>query len=236
MRNALVAILLLLWMNRPPLWAGEGLFLVASDANPLYSNAANDGLVDRMAQQVFQRLAIPLTIAQLPSARALINANRGWVDGDMLRIAGLESRYPNLIRVEEPWLDMEFLALTRDPAVRINTWRDIRGLDLAMIKGWKVFEDHVQGSRSLLRVNSADHLFNLLDKKRVDAILYDKRQGAYYSALYGMGDLHPAGAVLTVQPVYLYLHKKHAHLVSAIAEQLRQIKAQEPVQTTPPVN
>ncbi|NGZ26119.1 MAG: transporter substrate-binding domain-containing protein [Magnetococcales bacterium] len=205
--------------------AADPLSLVVSDANPILSNKDHTGILDTLVKDTFRQLGIPITITPLPSERAITNANTGMDDGDLLRIGGLSQKYPNLIQVQEKWMDMEFSAFTRKPQITIASWQDLTPYTVGMIRGWKVFENatsHVP-QRSLV-VNS-ESLFALLLKDRVDIILYDRLQGEVIIQKQKLSDIRLAGKPLTVEPLYLYMNKKHAGLVPQIEEQLRRMKA-----------
>jgi polar amino acid transport system substrate-binding protein len=59
----------------------------------------------------------------------------------------------------------------------------------------------------------------------VDVVLYAQHLGQAQARRLGLNDVRVAGAPLTTQEMFVYLHKKHAPLVPRLAEALRQIKA-----------
>ena len=58
-------------------------------------------------------LGVELRLVKLPAERGLINANAGIEDGDLARITGLEKQYPNLVRVPEKLVDLDFTAFSK---------------------------------------------------------------------------------------------------------------------------
>ncbi|NGZ28938.1 MAG: transporter substrate-binding domain-containing protein [Magnetococcales bacterium] len=205
--------------------AADPLSLVVSDANPILSNKDQTGILDTLVKETFRQLDIPITITPLPSERAITNANTGMDDGDLLRIGGLSQKYPNLIQVQEKWMDMEFSAFTRHPRITISSWQDLTPYTVGMIRGWKVFENSTSHVAQRSLVVNAESLFALLLKDRVDVILYDRLQGEVIIQRQKLSDIRLAGKSLTVEPLYLYMNKKHATLVPQIEEQLRKMKA-----------
>lgn len=209
----------------PPVKDLSPLSLVASDSNPFYTNAAGNGLVDRLAQEAFTRLGYPVHLGVLPSERAIRNVQEGVDDGDMLRIGGLSAKYPNVIQVAEPWLDMQFSAFTsRGEGWSVTGWNSLRNLNVGIIKGWKVAEKNTQGFPFLLLADNAERLFDLLRKKRVDVIVYDSLQGRYFIKKLGLEGVRLLEPPLATHHIYLYLNQKHAALAEPVAAAIRSMK------------
>ncbi|MEO5354859.1 MAG: transporter substrate-binding domain-containing protein, partial [Magnetococcus sp. XQGC-1] len=200
------------------------LSLVVSDANPVYANAGGTGILDRLSTELFRRVGKGIRILRLPSERALQLANQGEVDGDLFRIPGLENRFPSLIMLPEPWLEMRFVAFTLRGDLRINTWEDLPPLRVAFIRGWQVFEKNIPQTVTLVRADDAPQLFQILGRQRVDLILYDALQGEFLKQEMGMGQARIAGRPLQTSPIHAYLHRRHAHIVPELAAELRKMK------------
>lgn len=207
-----------------PALAQSPLSLVVSNANPILFNTGNTGILDQLVMETFRQAEIPITITRLPSERAILNTDAGIDDGDLLRIAGLEKKYPNLIQLGEKWMDMEFSAFTLDPSIRISAWEDLRPHTIGIIRGWKVFENATERVPHRSMTANADGLFTLLVKGRVDLILYDRLQGMIAFKNRGLTNIREAGPPLTVEPLFLYLNKRHAALIPRIEAVLRTMK------------
>ncbi len=116
MRNGtLVGILLSLAISTNVL-ASDKMVIGTGLKPPLVSSETAPGFLDTLAKEVFHRLGIELEVIILPAERALINANNGIEDGNLLRIKGLEKQYPNLIRVPEKMMNSEFVAMPSSPS------------------------------------------------------------------------------------------------------------------------
>ncbi len=189
------------------------------------STEEQTGFVDRLLGTALQRLGYRFESVRIPAERALIIANAGINDGEILRIAGLQNIYPNLIQVPEKLIDLEFVAFTRNKSLNINDWQDLARYTVAIIIGWKIFEHNVPPATELTRVQNVDQLFTLLLKGRADVILYTSWSGLAYihkHQLQGMSIVEPP---LERQSMYVYLHKRHSELVPRLAEELRRLKA-----------
>ncbi len=112
LKNAilLIAPLLILFVLASFCQAEKPLTL-GTFAGPPLSTPEGTGFYDLVLEEAFARAGYEIKIIQLPAERSLTNANDGITDGDYVRISGLESTYPNLIRVPEKITDFEFVAL-----------------------------------------------------------------------------------------------------------------------------
>jgi len=199
------------------------LVLNAAVSEPL-SNDEQSGFVDRLVGEALQRLGYRLESLHLPAERALIIANAGIDDGEMLRIAGLQKSYPNLIQVPEKLIDLEFVAFTRNKSLKITRWQDLAEYTVAIITGWKIFERNIPATTELVSVKNADQLFSLLLKDRTDVILYSRWSGLAYIRKHRLQGIRVVDPPLARQSMYTYLHRRHRDLVPQLAEELRALK------------
>ena len=179
----------------------------------------------RLTRNIFSRLGIDTEFVRVAAERALLNVEQGIDDGNLVRIAGLDERYPNMLRVEEAMVQYDFVAITRHADTDIGGWIDLAEHDVAIITGWKVVEDNVRHYRSLIKVRDGEALFDLLQAGRVHTAIYERLQ-----ALNLMEDLgcHAARIVappLTSRSMYMYLNRRHADLVPEVERVLREFKA-----------
>ena len=191
---------------------------------PPLSNAHRNGFHDLMTIEIFRRLGHEVVIPRLPAERALLNANKGIDDGDLPRIAGLESLYPNLIMVPESIMDYNFVAFTRNADIKSSGWKGLQPYNVGIITGWKILEKNVVGVHSLVKVHNQKQLFTLLKLDRVDVVVYEQWQGLRAARELGITDLQILQPPLAKRKMYMYLHKKNAGLVTDAAAALRDMK------------
>lgn len=193
---------------------------------PPLTNAEGTGFIDRLLQEIARRVGVRVRLVSLPAERGLVNANEGIEDGDLNRIAGLERTYPNLVRVPEKNMDMQFMAFTRQADFTLDRgWRSLSGRSVGVIKGWKILERNIPADAQVTVVKDAEQLFRLLEHRRVDVVLYAQHLGQAQARQLGLTDVRAMGPPLTTQEMFIYLHKKHAALAPRFAEALRQMKA-----------
>lgn len=178
----------------------------------------------RLIEEICSRNNISVQRNTPPVGRSLIHANQGIDDGDGPRIEGLESAYPDLIRIPEPFGDFIFGAFTRDKGIRIDGWPSLSKLNIAYINGWKIFETQAIAAKSITKVNDQEILFRLLDAGRADAVLITELAGYAVIRNLGLKGIRFVTPALAVKPNYLYLHKRHKGLVPIMTQTLKQIK------------
>lgn len=208
----------------PGALAAERRVLVLNDTNePPYTTADRRGFLDVVVGEAFRRLGYELQLVKLPAERGLINANEGIEDGDMVRIAGLEKQYPNLVRVPEKLVDWEFSVFSKDASIPSN-WKTIRQRSVGYIKGWKIYEQNLAGAERVTTADDPEQLFRLLDLNRIEVALYERSLGAALAKQQGLKGVRPLAPPLATREMFIYLHKRHANLVPRMTDALRAMK------------
>jgi len=193
---------------------------------PPISSPKGDGFFDLLMNEAFGQHGFTVSVDRPPAERALINANAGIVDGDGPRIAHLDSSgpYPDLIRVPEKIIDIEFAAFTNGKKPEINQWDDLKDYNVGIIRGWKILEREIVQSRSLVRIKTADLLFRMLMNGRVDVVVAHRLSGLAIAEKLNMKNLIELEPLLAIRPMYLYLHRKHSDLVPKISKTLARLR------------
>ncbi len=216
--------LLSLCLTLPVCAHGAETLVLSTSSRAPRSLENSAGTQDRIVLEAFRRIGEQVQIVHQPPERALVNVSEGLLDGDCWRVSGLAALYPNLVQVPQPVDQVQIKVFTRNPAMRISSWADLKPYNVAFINGWKILEATVQGTRSLTKARDIDALFALLDKDRVDAALVDPVMGQEALRrrhIQGIRILEPP---LTQQDMYIYLNKRHAALVPKLAQALREMK------------
>lgn len=203
----------------PVALANDAVITVSTNNTPLDRHA-----LQVLSQEVFRRNGLEFRLVSLPSERSLASANLGEVDGEGLRIAGLESQYPNLIQVPERYVGIKFVAFARNATIRLQGWESLREHSVAFITGWKMFEANASNARVVTKVDRPEQLFMMLDSGRVDLALYTLADGVALTRRLGLSSIAPLAPALQEVDMYLYLHRKHQALVPKLARTLRELK------------
>lgn len=204
--------------------AQQTLYLNTAFTYPLSTNEQT-GFADYIIREALRRIGYKMKSLQLPAERALINANNGLDDGDMLRIAGLQDFYPNLIQVPESVMTIELMAFTKNRTYSIYKWDDLNPYSVAYITGWKILERNVNKFHEINKVKNVEQLFTILMKDRVDIILYERWVGLGYIKSHKISGIKIHEPPLSKQLVYVYLHKQHIDIIPKLAKMIKEMKA-----------
>ena len=196
----------------------------ANPTNAPYTTLRGDGYLDRVYREAFRQLGYRIKLVRLPAERALRAANEGIIDGDISRIAGLEKKYPALIRVPVRIMEMKFVAFAREPQREPASWQVLKNYSVGYIKGWKIFEDHVPEGTNLVAVRDQMQLFDMFKRDRLQLVLYSQYMGFALARSAKIKDIHPWQPPLASKEMFLYMHEKHAALVPRITTVLQELK------------
>ncbi len=193
------------------------------------SNESQTGFADLAVAEAFRRIGYQLETVRLPAERALINANRGIDDGDLVRVAGLQKKYTNLIQVPEPVMIVDMVLFSKNkPSFIVNGWESVASHSLAIISGWKIMEKNfgkLGNKVEIIKTDNAEQSFTLLAKDRVDFIAYSNWSGLGYLKAHNITDVKLLSPPLARPEFYVYLHKKHKKIVPRLAAAIKQMKS-----------
>jgi polar amino acid transport system substrate-binding protein len=198
--------------------------LVLNDAGAApYTNEARTGFVDVIAAEAFHRAGLALELVRLPAERALRLADAGRIDGELMRVGGLEAQYAHLRRVPEPIAEVGFAAFSRDRRMAAN-FKALKSHSVGLIRGWKIYERAMAGGARIATASDPEQLFRLLALGRIDVALYERSMGVALAMSLALDDVHRLEPVLAVRDVYTYLHRRHAAAVPRLADALRAMR------------
>jgi polar amino acid transport system substrate-binding protein len=191
-----------------------------------YTTQDKKGFFDVIAGEAFRRAGLRLELVKLPAERGLMNANAGIEDGDLSRIAGMEKNYPDLVRIPEKMISMDFVAFSRQPKPEEASWAVLAPFSVGYIKGWKIFENNLPPVTQTTTADNPEQLLRLLEKNRIDVALYDRWMGTALATKMQLQNIRVVEPPLASREMFIYLHKRHADKIPAIAAALRAIKAE----------
>lgn len=196
---------------------------ISTSYKSLLSNPERTGMLDRIVREAFERIGVEVEIVFNPTGRSLSDVNEGFADGELNRIKGMEENFPDLVRVPEPNMVMDFVAFSKKD-LEIEGWDSIKDLYIGIVKGWKILEENTKGFPHVTLVPSETELFRMLDMGRIDVALYSKLTGYEQIKLRGLKGIRHLEPPLVSRKMYLYLYKEHEDLVPSVAEALRSMK------------
>ncbi|CAA6605391.1 conserved exported hypothetical protein [Rhodospirillaceae bacterium LM-1] len=183
------------------------------------------GFTDILIPRLFKRLNIDAElVVNKASGRAITLADEGVDDGIAARVEGLEAKFTNLVRVQEPIFVNDFVACGLKGEPKTASWDSIVPYRVSYIIGWQIFDKNLKPARELLLAKDAEQLFALLKAEKVDLALHERWQALWLARQSGL-KLIVSEPPLARVPMFIYLNRKHAALAPDLARELTAMKA-----------
>jgi len=221
MKTLLQLVLAILLVS--PLYAAQTLVLGTADRPPL-STDDQKGFSDRVIIEACRRLGIEAKIIPLASARTLSNAEQALDDGNFLRIAGVEKKFPHLVRVPESIIEVQFVIFSKNKELKTPAWESLKPYHVGYVRGWLIAEEKIKDVRQITVVENRTSLFKVLESDRIELAFAELYGGYYLMHTLNLPHLSIAQPPLATREMFLYLNKKHEKLVPKLAKALREMK------------
>ncbi|MBT6615687.1 MAG: transporter substrate-binding domain-containing protein [Deltaproteobacteria bacterium] len=196
---------------------------------PLIVAHTEPGLLIRInmvvVAEAYRRINIPIKMVTYPNLRSLIESNAGRTDAEMLRVKLKTEKYPNLIRVPVALYTLEGGVWARTGSkVKINSLRDLNKYHVGLRVGeiWAIKAS--KNVENLITIPTAELLFRMLLKKRVQVILFTKVFGIGVINTHSFSGLEFLEPTLVYSDLFHYIHKKNIDLLPKLTETFRQMK------------
>jgi polar amino acid transport system substrate-binding protein len=184
-------------------------------------------VVTSILKKAYAELEIEIEVVRLPAARALVESNSGNFDGELLRMEGVERKFPSLVPIPQSIAQLEFVLFThhseKDARFILTSGKFQMGIELGILAS----EELAKSYKKVNRYESNQVMHESIEKKRtdfgIDALLdgiESIRKNKYCNV-----DALP-GALKNV-PLYHYLNIKHHHLVAPLNQVLMKQKPLE---------
>ena len=180
-------------------------------------------------EEAYEQMGIKIAVKKLPAKRSLLDANRGLLDGELVRIEGMEKKFPNLIMIRPAVTSFKHLSLSRSPDVKITKVQDLRKYKVAYLNGIQWQERLVEGTDAK-GYNDYGRALKLLELGRIDMILVDQipiKQVLEKRTPEQNESLHFAALPIAEEKLFHYLHKKHSALIPRLEQVLRDLMERE---------
>ncbi len=191
----------------------------------LVISSDESSVFDRILYHALNAIGYNMTMDAAPMTYADQMADNGDKDGMACHVAGLEVEYPNLIMVEESLAEIKFEAFVRaDETIEIKEWSDLSGLTIGTVQPKTYTTEHLPTDiKGRLIKDNYRELFMALLEGECDVVVVN--------LITDNSSIYPEGVkratTLAIEPVYLYLNKNQADLVSDISKSIAQLKTSE---------
>jgi polar amino acid transport system substrate-binding protein len=152
-------------------------------------------------------------------------SNKGLSDGELVRIEGIEAKYPNLIRIPVSHVTAEQMAFGRDSSLKIEGWTSLKPYRIVFHRGYKVAERNTVDMNRYLTGTDVN-AFTMVEKGRMDIAIANRFSGAKIIKDHGLKNVKMLKPPVQRDPLYHYLHSKHGDFVDDITRVLTMMKTE----------
>ena len=189
---------------------------------PAEKNDFHDAAAE-IIRTAYERLGVSVTYKTFPAERSLVMSDKGISDGELVRIAGLSAKYPNLIQVPFSHSTVEQMAFAlKSKALKISGWKSLAPYKIAYDRGFKVVERNTVGMSSFA-VSSHDAAFRMVKLGRVDVVIANRFTGARILQNPTYQNIVMVEPPLQASRLFHYLNARHDHLVQPVAKSLEKM-------------
>jgi ABC-type amino acid transport substrate-binding protein len=217
-------LLLLVQLSLPfNAFAGDTLRLSAFDAPGLTPVAL------KTLAKAYSRLGIAIETVVTEPSRALVNSSSGTTDGEVVRIALVDDRYPSLVRVNVPLLSVTTYGYTNKPELLDKSVDMLKAFRAGHVRGAVFGELAARDSVEIWSADEPEQLFEMLKQDRIDVVYVREIRAEEMIARFGLEDVLPIPASFKEYPFYHYLHERHLELVPRVEKALRDLQGESEV-------
>ena len=177
-----------------------------------------------IVRKAYARLGYQTEIVRYPAERALQLADSGRADGDVQRIAGLATHYPNLIQLQPPINYIEGSVFTAGKKITVAGWESLRPYRIGLIRGIKFAELNTAGMDRDI-VGNYPALFTMLEKGRFDLVVSPRLNGSYQLLRLRIAGIAPLEPAIERFELYHYIHRQRAELAPGLEAVFRDMEA-----------
>lgn len=191
---------------------------------PLQLAAAEGSATGQVAATVLAHIlrdsGITFQATTLPAGRATLQLTTGQIDGELARIHDYGNSYPEMVRVEPPYQQIRTVVFARtDFALPAAGNIPLQAYTVGIVRGVQHAENAAAAATDITRVTRSTQLIAMLAAQRFDLAVDAALNGAYAIRALQITNVREV-ATLQRQDLYLYLHRRHAKLVPAIAKSI----------------
>jgi polar amino acid transport system substrate-binding protein len=223
----LCAAILLAQFAVRPVSAVEHLFRMSAPHLPGVSQPDGNGSLDIFVAELFRRIGVEFETVYLPDKRAKETLIQGKVDGYLTGTPSFRAMAPNAIMVHEPFMTVDYVAISRDSAFRFSGWDELSKYSIAYLRGHEYFSQHVTNTDDrIVLLNDYVDLKNYFLKRTVDrgGVSFVLMAREIAVATFGE-DL--GRSVFIVEPPlgsisrHIFVHERHRDLVPRLDRAIR---------------
>ena len=159
--------------------------------------------------EAYQQLNTPVQFIELPLRRALVMMLNNEIDGNIIRIGGLQARHPNLVQIPTPINQMQIRAYGLNKDIKLNRWEDLKSYKVIYLRGIVFIEENLPMGGDYREVDTIVEGSVYVASKASDILLITESVDSPPNAEAAKMNLHRLDTILKTVPLYHYLTKEH---------------------------
>lgn len=173
--------------------------------------------------RIYRQLQVDWRLLRIPTEDALQGANSGVVDGELIRIKGVENSLNRLQRIPYPIARIKLIAFTaQNDDFVVTNLADLSGLSIAVIRGVALTDNLTKGQERHY-ADTVEGLFRLMDTGQTDIALTFQLDSEKYLQSVGKAlDFHASTPLMEVE-MFHYLHKRNADLIERVSRHMQRL-------------
>lgn len=168
-------------------------------------------------KEAYSRLDIKTEFIYSSWGRSLEISNNGESDAELCRKAKMNKKYPNLVMVKIPLINLSIMAFSKNQKLEIKSWENLSEYRITFLRGIKRIEEKTAGYNTH-PMNKLEDSFRLLENNRVDIVVVDHFNGLKTIKKMGLENIYALDEPLEESSLYHYLHIKHEKLLPKLEE------------------
>lgn len=180
-------------------------------------------------EEAFDRLGYGMRYRYIPAARATQMATQGLSDGELGRTEFYGESHPELVRVEEPHLEVNFSAYTNLECIHKLDWESLKATDyrIGYLRGLDKIRKRLSSfdQKRISVVNRDLNGIRMLKSHRIDVYIGPETSvnHSLKSIEFFKSGVRNVG-ILESHRAHAYLNGKHTELATRLSEVLREMK------------
>lgn len=184
----------------------------------------NVRIATRVMTEAYKRIGLTMHLRRLPAERALVTANAGEVDGELIRKDEISRTYPNLIKVPISIMTIDFVVFTRAKRFSVNGWESLIPYRVGYRLGIPLIKNNlVKGTKSEA-VTTLDQAFKKLCLGRNDVVVDTRFGGLMKLKQMEMQNIVVLEPPLIASPQFHYLHVQNLRLLEPLTTALQKME------------
>lgn len=221
MRVAIFSLVLIVLLSSgQSVFAREIVISTFEKPSPIISTA------ESIMQEAYRRLGHQLKIVKLPGERALFTANKGDIDGELVRVDGVDKNYENLVKVPGNLFTIEFVVFTKEKIFPVTGWKSLSPYTVGYRMGVKAIELNLTEDIDTIAVQTYKQIFKMLNSGRCDVVVASRTSGMEAIQVMKLKSISALEPPLEQMKLYHYLHMKNKDLVAPLTSVLQQMEAE----------